>query len=133
MQKRRSYTPSRILGLAFAPPALLALTGCSQVSGFGFEKNVSSVNDISNPLWQWAWIAAGVVGLITLILILWPAVFHRKKVGAPEFPKQTQYNISVEIPHTLIPLILFAALFYFTPPHRGQITQTPPRLLPTDI
>jgi cytochrome c oxidase subunit 2 len=90
------------------------LTGCSKVSELGFPAGVTSVNNESLPLWQGAWIAAAVVGVITLILILWPAVFHRPKVGAPEFPKQTQYHIPVEIVYTVIPLIIVAVMFYFT-------------------
>ena len=80
----------------------------------GFPKGVSSVNDISLSLWQGAWIAGGVVGVFTLILILWPAVFHRAKVGQSEFPKQTQYNVPVEVLYTVIPFIIVAVLFYFT-------------------
>jgi len=90
------------------------LTGCSKVSELGFPAGVTSVNNESLPLWQGAWIAAGVVGVITLILILWPAVFHRAKVGAPEFPKQTQYNIPVEITYTVIPFIIVAVMFFYT-------------------
>ena len=99
-------------------PALLLLSGCSfkseDISGMGFPKGVSSVNDISLSLWQGAWIAGGVVGVFTLILILWPAVFHRAKASKGEFPKQTQYNIPVEILYTVIPFIIVAVLFYFT-------------------
>ena len=76
------------LGLLIVP-LLLTLTGCSQVSGLGFPEGVSSVNDISLSLWQGAWIAGGVVGIITLVLILWPAVFHRAHASKGEFPKQT--------------------------------------------
>jgi cytochrome c oxidase subunit 2 len=95
------------------------LSGCSlksnDISGMGYPKNVTSVNDISLSLWQGAWIAAGVVGVFTLILILWPAIFHRKndeKKG--EFPKQTQYNIPIEVLYTVIPFIIVGVLFYFT-------------------
>ena len=94
-------------------PALL-LTSCSKVSGLGFPEGVSSVNDQSLSLWQGAWIAAGVVGVFTLILILWPAVFHRAKKDGPEFPKQTQYNIPIEVIYTIIPFLIVAVLFYFT-------------------
>jgi cytochrome c oxidase subunit 2 len=112
--KKRTLTAlsGAVLGSAF-------LSGCSlksnDISGMGFPKNTTSVNDISLSLWQGAWIAGGVVGVITLILILWPAIFHRKndeKKG--EFPKQTQYNIPVEILYTVIPFIIVAVLFYFT-------------------
>jgi cytochrome c oxidase subunit II len=108
--------------LALAPLSLL-LTGCAKVSGLGFQEGLTSVNDTSLSLWQGAWIAAGVVGVFTLILILWPAVFHRAKVGKGEFPKQTQYNIPVEIAYTLIPFIIVAVLFYFTAVKEHKITE----------
>ena len=102
---------------------LVLLTGCSKVSELGFPEGVSSVNDISLSLWQGAWIAAGVVGVITLILILWPAVFHRGKKTGPEFPKQTQYNVPVEIVYTIIPFIIVAVLFYFTAIKESEIVE----------
>ena len=80
----------------------------------GFPKDASSVNDISISLWQGAWIAGAVVGIITLVLLLWPAVFHRASASKGEFPKQTQYNIPVEILYTVIPFIIVFVLFYFT-------------------
>jgi len=116
--------PSRPIfrALLLAPIALL-LTGCAKVSGLGFEEGLTSVNDTSLSLWQGAWIAAGVVGVFTLILILWPAVFHRAKASKGEFPKQTQYNIPVEIAYTLIPFIIVAVLFYFTAVKEQKITE----------
>jgi cytochrome c oxidase subunit 2 len=113
------------LGLLIAP-LLLTLTGCSQVSGLGFPEGVSSVNDISLSLWQGAWIAGGVVGVITLVLILWPAVFHRAHASKGEFPKQTQYNIPVEIVYTVIPFIIIAVLFYFTAVKQEEIIEKSP-------
>ena len=108
--------------LLLAPVALL-LTGCAEVSGLGFEEGVTSVNDISLSLWQGAWIAGGVVGVFTLILILWPAVFHRAKAGKGEFPKQTQYNVPVEVAYTIIPFIIVAVLFYFTAVKQTEIVE----------
>jgi cytochrome c oxidase subunit 2 len=104
-------------------PLTLLLTGCAKVSGLGFEEGLSSVNDISLSLWQGAWIAAAVVGVFTLILILWPAVFHRAKASKGEFPKQTQYNVPVEIAYTLIPFIIVAVLFYFTAVKQTEIVE----------
>ena len=103
----------------------LTLSGCSlessQLSGMGYPHGVSSVNDISLSLWQYAWITAGVVGVFTLILILWPAVFHRKSRAKSEFPKQTQYNIPIEVIYTVIPFIIIAVLFYFTAQKESKI------------
>lgn len=109
------------LALILAAPAFL-LTGCAKTSGLGFQEGVSSVNNISLSLWQGAWIAAGVVGVFTLILLLWPAVFHRPKVGGPEFPKQSQYNIPIEIFYTIIPLVIVAVLFFYTAKKETAIT-----------
>jgi cytochrome c oxidase subunit 2 len=119
----RKWRPVR--AAAVAAPLLVALSGCSfdskNLSGMGFPKDASSVNDISISLWQGAWIAGAVVGLITLVLILWPAVFHRASASKGEFPKQTQYNIPVEILYTVIPFIIVAVLFYFTAVKQDQI------------
>jgi len=106
--------------------ATVFVAGCSRedVSGIGFEEGLSSVNDQSLSLWQGAWIAAGVVGVFTLILIMWPVFFHRKK--DENFPKQTQYNIPVELAYTIIPLIIVAVLFYFTVQRESEIVKVTP-------
>jgi cytochrome c oxidase subunit 2 len=112
--------------VAIATPFTLA--GCSfksnDLPGLGYPKGTSSVNDISLSLWQGAWITAGVVGIATLILILWPAVFHRAKKEKGEFPKQTQYNIPIEIVYTVIPFLIVAVLFYFTATKESKIVDT---------
>lgn len=113
---------SRLKPLLFLAPLVL-LTGCSKVSGLGFEEGITSVNDQSLSLWQGAWIAAGVVGVFTLILIVWPAIFHRGKKEDPSFPKQTQYNVPVEIAYTVIPFIIVAVLFYYTAQKQTIITE----------
>jgi cytochrome c oxidase subunit 2 len=112
-----------VLRTLLLTPLALLLTGCAQVSGLGFEEGLSSVNDISLSLWQGSWIAAGVVGVFTLILILWPAVFHRAKASKGEFPKQTQYNVPVEVAYTIIPFIIVAVLFYFTAVKQNEIVE----------
>jgi cytochrome c oxidase subunit 2 len=104
-------------------PLALVLTGCAQVSGLGFEEGITSVNDISLSLWQGSWIAAAVVGVFTLVLILWPAVFHRAKASKGEFPKQTQYNVPVEVAYTVIPFIIVAVLFYYTAVKQNEIVE----------
>jgi cytochrome c oxidase subunit 2 len=122
----RSLTrKSSLLPLALLP----LLTACSKadVSGLGFEEGVTSVNDASLSLWQGAWIAAAVVGGFTLILILWPVFFHRKKDES--FPKQTQYNIPVEVAYTVIPFVIVAVLFYFTVQRESRILKITPEVL----
>jgi cytochrome c oxidase subunit 2 len=107
----------------FSGGAISLLTSCSteNISGMGFPKDVSSVNETTVPLWQGAWIAAGVVGVFTAILIMWPVFRHRRK--GDEVPKQTQYNVPVEIAYTIIPFIIVAVLFYFTAVKQSAITK----------
>jgi len=99
---------------AFAAFGVLALTGCENGSVYGYEKDLSSVNEVSWHLWRGAWLAAAVVGIFTAALILWPVLRHRRKEGDPQYPKQTQYNVPVEVAYTVIPFIIVAVLFYFT-------------------
>jgi cytochrome c oxidase subunit 2 len=99
------------------------VTGTSQSVSYasgGFSPDVSSVNQNTHALWIWSWIAAGVVGVFTAILILWPVFFHRKK--NEDFPRQTQYNVPVEILYTVIPFIIVAVLFFYTAKAETKIT-----------
>ena len=110
--------------LATAGVATLSSCSSSNISGLGYEKGLSSVNDVSLPLWQGVWITAGIVGVVTAILILWPAVFHRKKND--EFPKQTRYNVPTEVAYTVIPFIIVAVLFAYTARDESRITKVTP-------
>ena len=83
----------------------------------------SSVNQHGFALWQGAWLAATIVGAITLVLIIWPAIFHRKREG---FPKQFQYNVPAEIVYTVVPFIIIAVLFSFTAKAENKITAVSP-------
>lgn len=110
--------------LATAVVATLSSCSSSKISGLGYDKGLSSVNDTTLPLWQGAWIAAGVVGIFTAILILWPVFRHRKK--SDEFPKQTRYNVPTEVAYTVIPFIIVAVLFAFTARDESRITKVTP-------
>ncbi len=111
---------------AVAGSTVLFLSGCSSKDtfGFGHEAGLSSVNDHALPLWQGSWIAAIVVGAFTAGLILWSAIFHRKK--NEEFPKQTRYNIPTEVAYTLIPFVIVAVLFGYTAVAQSKITKISP-------
>ena len=66
-------------------------------------------------LWTWSAIAALVVGVITWGAMFWAIIFHRKRTGDDDAPpRQTQYNLPVEIIFTVVPTIIVAVLFGFT-------------------
>lgn len=110
-------------GLLALLPASLVLTGCAKDPSSGFSGDASSVNEITHSLWTYSWLAAAVVGVFTAILIIWPAIFHRAPKNGPEFPKQTQYNVPIEVAYTIIPFIIVAVLFYFTVVKESEITK----------
>jgi cytochrome c oxidase subunit 2 len=93
--------------------ALLS-TGCSvyQAFSFGWPEGVTPQAERMRELWIWATVAALVVGLIVAALIVWTVTFHRKKSDG--MPRQTQYNLPLEIVYTVIPFVIVAVLFYFT-------------------
>jgi cytochrome c oxidase subunit 2 len=114
---RKAFKSTLALG------SLLVAVLASQSSAFasgGYSPDASSVNENSHSLWIGAWITAGVVGVLTAILILWPVFFHRKK--NEDFPRQTQYNVPVEIAYTVIPFIIVAVLFFYTAKAETKIT-----------
>ena len=119
----RSRKASLVARLALGS---LLLTGCKNGSVYGYESDLSSVNEVSWHLWRGAWLAAAVVGIFTAALILWPVLRHRRKEGDPQYPKQTQYNIPVEVAYTIIPFIIVAVLFYFTARDEAKIIAKEP-------
>ena len=110
-------------GLLVLVPTSLVLTGCAKDADSGFSGDASSINEISHSLWTYSWLAAAVVGVFTAILIVWPAIFHRAPKNGPEFPKQTQYNVPIEVAYTIIPFIIVAVLFYFTAVKENEIVK----------
>ncbi|MGH3927195.1 MAG: cytochrome c oxidase subunit II transmembrane domain-containing protein, partial [Pseudonocardiaceae bacterium] len=102
----------KVLGLA----GLVAFgsTGCSvhEVLAFGWPEGITPQAEQMRALWIWATLAALVVGAIVMGLILWAVAFHRKR--SDDMPRQTQYNLPLEIVYTVIPFVIVAVLFYFT-------------------
>ena len=93
------------------------VTGCSvdEVLRFGWPEGVTPQAENMRTLWTWSVIAALVVGLITWGAMFWAMIFHRKRAGDDdEPPRQTQYNLPVEIVFTVVPTIIVAVLFAFT-------------------
>src|SRR4051794_6693334 len=103
---------------------LVTTTACSSTDlpRLGFPTSGAEQTERSLWLWQTLWIVAFIVGGITLILILWPAVFHRRsRMG--EVPAQVRYNLPVEIFYTIVPLIIVAVVFAYTARDEAEITK----------
>lgn len=112
MVRTRVTRLSKVVGLTGL--VALSATGCSvdEVLRFGWPSGITPQAERMRELWTWSAVAALAVGVVVWGLMLWPAVFHRKK--SDEMPKQTQYNLPLEIIYTGIPFIMILVLFYFT-------------------
>jgi len=108
----------RVAKLAGLAAVIVPLTtGCSvdEVLRFGWPVGVTPQAENMRTLWTWSVIAALVVGAITWGAMFWAMIFHRRHPGDGDVPpRQTQYNLPVEIVFTVIPTIIVAVLFAFT-------------------
>ena len=119
--RARGFGPSRF-GRAAKLAALAALAlpltaGCSvdEVLRFGWPIGVTPQATDMREFWTWSAIAALVVGFITWGMMFWAMIFHRKRAGESDVPpRQTQYNLPIEIIFTVVPTIIVAVLFAFT-------------------
>jgi len=105
----------KLAGLA-AVVALLT-TGCSveEVLRFGWPEGITPEAEAMRELWTYSAIAALVVGAVTWGAMFWAMAFHRKRKNDDgSLPRQTQYNLPIEIVFTIIPTIIVAVLFGYT-------------------
>ncbi|GGC71272.1 cytochrome c oxidase subunit II [Hoyosella rhizosphaerae] len=97
--------------------AAVLLSGCSidnAVLRFGWPSGVTPQAQMMRELWTWSVVAALIMGVIVWGLTFWTVIFHRKKKGDPDFPRQTGYNVPLELLYTAVPFVIIAVLFYFT-------------------
>ena len=94
----------------------LGLTGCSddsQAGRYGMPEIVTEQGQDNLHLWQGAWIAALVTGVVTWGFILGAAWYFRRR-SDDEIPIQTRYNLPVEIFYTIFPIIMVVVFFAHT-------------------
>ena len=95
---------------------VLTLSGCDMPNNefwrFGWPEGITEQATEMRKLWTGSVIAALIVGFLVWGLILYSVVAHRKR--GDELPRQTAYNLPLEIAYTIAPFIIIAALFFFT-------------------
>jgi len=94
---------------------VLTLSGCdlnNEFWRFGWPEGITEEATAMRQLWTGSVIAALIVGIAVWGLILWSVVRHRKR--SDELPKQTAYNLPLEIIYTIVPFVIIAVLFFFT-------------------
>jgi cytochrome c oxidase subunit 2 len=116
-ERRRGERRSRrLVPLAGFVVLALALSGCStdtQWERFGMPEIKSEQGVHILQLWQGAWVAALVTGVITWALIIGVPIWFRRRKD-DEVPVQTRYNLPIEIFYTIFPVIMVIAFFSHT-------------------
>ncbi|GHE13249.1 aa3-type cytochrome oxidase subunit II [Klenkia taihuensis] len=111
MARRSKLARTAALGVL----AVLTLAGCdlnNEFWRFGWPEGVTDQAEQMRHLWTGSVIAALVVGFAVWGLIFWSMIRHRKR--GDELPKQTAYNLPLEIVYTIIPFVMIAVLFFYT-------------------
>ncbi len=121
----RGRLPRRVRVLTLAVGAAVTavvLSGCTvnEIVFLDLPEPVTDQGLIVQNLWQGAWIAAWIVGIITWGLMIWAAIAYRRRHRA-EVPEQTKYNLPIEIMYTIVPLIMVLGLFWFTARDQSEI------------
>jgi cytochrome c oxidase subunit II len=114
-------------GAALGLLGVVALTGCTPNNEFwrwGWPNGVTDEAVEMRNLWIWSVIAALSIGIGVWGLILWSVVRHRKR--GDELPKQTAYNLPLEIVYTIIPFLIIAGLFFFTVVTQNRVQERSP-------
>jgi cytochrome c oxidase subunit 2 len=108
----------------------LTLSGCTydDVAGswlsWGWPEGITDEAHAMHRLWIGSTIAALVVGIAVWILIAYAAIRYRKRKGSvDELPRQTAYNLPLEVVYTIIPFVIIAVLFFFTVSTQNRVQQ----------
>ncbi|MFL0579351.1 cytochrome c oxidase subunit II [Dietzia sp. 179-F 9C3 NHS] len=86
----------------------------NQTMNFGFPEGITPEGIAIREFWTLTVVTSLIVGFFVWGLIFWSMAFHRKKKGDEEFPRQTGYNVPLELVYTAVPFVIISVLFYFT-------------------
>lgn len=107
----------RLGTIAFVAGSSSLLAGCAgQAGANGLPSSPGITNHTGRiiDLWNYSWLAAIIVGVITWALIMWTVTVYRKRKGDDKLPMQTRANVPLELMYVAVPLIMIAVLFRWT-------------------
>jgi cytochrome c oxidase subunit II len=104
---------------------VVTLTGCEMPNNefwrFGWPEGITDESQAMRELWTGSVIAALIVGFGVWGLIFWAVIRYRKR--SDELPKQTAYNLPLEIVYTILPFVIIAGLFFYTVVVQNQVME----------
>jgi cytochrome c oxidase subunit 2 len=104
--------------LAALAVAVVLLGGCSSETTDEWKRAAmpdpaSTQGEHNLALWQGAWIAAMVTGIVVWVLIFW-VIWHYRRRSEADIPIQTRYNLPIEIFYTIAPVLMVIVFFTHT-------------------
>jgi cytochrome c oxidase subunit 2 len=129
VRRPRWVRMGRIAGLV----ALLSvlLTGCSAADWekrlrFGWPTGVTRQATEMRVLWTWAGVAALALGVLVWGLIFYASIRYRKRrqSDVDYVPRQTKYNLVIELAGVVVPFIIIGVLFYRTAVVEDNVNHT---------
>ena len=116
---QRATRSLRRVALVAVLGAVVLVSGCSAQTQHEW-KNLAMPDPATEQaehtfyLWRWAWVAALVTGAIVWGLIFWCCIRYRKRRDNDDIPRQTKYNLFVELVCVVVPLVVIVGLFWRT-------------------
>ncbi|WP_233517444.1 aa3-type cytochrome oxidase subunit II [Geodermatophilus marinus] len=90
----------------------------------GWPEGVTDEAEAMHDLWIGSIIAAMIVGTLVWGLIFYAMARYKKR--GDELPRQTAYNLPLEIVYTIIPFLIIAGLFFFTVVVQNRVQERSP-------
>ncbi|NNG18491.1 cytochrome c oxidase subunit II [Naumannella sp. ID2617S] len=108
----------RLVGAGLLGLAVAGLSGCSATGPgrghlFGLPDPTTEQAPHIGNLWVGSWIACLVVGAVVWGLMFWAFARYRRR-HSNEVPRQTRYNLPMEIMYTVVPFLIIGVLFFYT-------------------
>ncbi|GAB2879917.1 aa3-type cytochrome oxidase subunit II [Nocardioides pacificus] len=118
LPKRATRSVKRLALGAALGSSLLLVGACStedkdQIGRLAMPEPITETAPAIYDLWQYAWLAAMVTGVIVWGLIFWVIGRYRRRHD-DEIPVQTRYNLPLEIFYTIAPILMVVVFFYWT-------------------
>jgi cytochrome c oxidase subunit II len=115
--RRSRFARGGVLALILASSTLL-LSGCSfhdaeKYLRFGWPSGVTKQAERMRVLWSWSGVAALALGVIVWGLIFWSCIRYRRR-SDDQMPRQTKYNLLIEVICVTVPFIVIVTLFWRT-------------------
>ncbi len=120
----------RSLKIALLGVTMLVLAGCSeadthQIKNLAMPDRATAQGPYTYELWKWAWVAAMVTGVIVWGLSFYAGVKFRRR-SDDEVPRQTRYNLPLEVFYTIAPVLMCVVFFFHTVRVQDEVIKIDP-------